>query len=188
VWNEAIARWQGELAGLNEMERADKEVDLGMREVSKAENMVLHQEEILARPKREWFQTEKEKTAAQEKKEAVETKKREKKLKKKLQRESEKKQDTTKKEGWIPEEQMSKVRTRVFCLTVVEFVCFCADSGRASQESSRAGAREEKEEGSRAGKGIAGIPRGAGREKSQDQERARTGGGFVVVVLVLFCI
>ncbi len=110
-WHEQIVSWKDDLQQLHEAETAEREFELGMRDAAKAHNLVAHQDEILARPKREWFQTEQEKKAAQEKQDAIEAKKREKKLKKKLKKlEEQKKQPQEKKEGWIPEEQMSLIR------------------------------------------------------------------------------
>ena len=46
-------------------EQNEKEIDDSMRDVTKAENLVKHREEILARPKKTWFVSGKEKRAAQ---------------------------------------------------------------------------------------------------------------------------
>ena len=76
----------------------EREVETGLREATKAHNMVVHQDEILARPKREWFQTETEKAAVQEKADAKNKKKKQ------------KQKDEKPAKEWIPEEEMVKIR------------------------------------------------------------------------------
>ena len=54
---------EAEVQSVLEHEKIEKEVRLGMMEANKAENLLVHGEEISARPKRTWFQTEYEKKA-----------------------------------------------------------------------------------------------------------------------------
>ncbi len=105
-WGEQIESWQDELRSLMNREQMEREVETGLREVAKAENMVVHQDEILARPKREWFQSAAEKTALAKKVKTSDQKKEEKKRQKKSGKEEEKKKN------WIPEEEMAERRAK----------------------------------------------------------------------------
>jgi ATP-dependent RNA helicase DDX27 len=105
---------KGEISLILEEEKMDKEARDGLRDVTRATNLIEHRDEILSRPKKEWFMTAEQKSALQEKNDAIEAKKREKQLKKKLKKQEEKQKNSTK-EGWIPEEQMSKVRRLNSC-------------------------------------------------------------------------
>src|SRR5207237_452822 len=96
--------WDGELRQLVAREQEEREVETGLREVTKAKNMVVHQEEIVNRPKREWFQSEAEKSASKRKADAQAKKREEKKRQKKKLKEEEKKKN------WIPEEEMTQLR------------------------------------------------------------------------------
>lgn len=105
-----VTIFQGEVTNILEQEKADREAREGMRDATRAHNLMEHRDEILSRPKKEWFLTAEQKQALQEKNEAAEAKKREKKLRKKLKKQEEKQRDGSNKEGWIPEEEMSKVK------------------------------------------------------------------------------
>ncbi len=103
-WSDEIERWDGELRQLVAREQEEREVETGLREVTKAQNMVVHRDEIVNRPKREWFQSEAEKSAAKSKADVQGKKREEKKRQKKKLKEEEKKKN------WIPEEEMTQLR------------------------------------------------------------------------------
>ena len=103
-WSAQIESWEGELGRLAARELEERELDTGMRELTKARNMVVHQEEIVGRPKREWFQSGAEKVAAKGKTDAQAKQREEKKRQLKKQKEEEKKKD------WIPDEEMVQLR------------------------------------------------------------------------------
>ncbi len=66
-------RWQAQVDGMDEEideilreEKEEKQLAQVEMQVKKGENMIRHEEEINARPKRTWFETEKDKKAAKE--------------------------------------------------------------------------------------------------------------------------
>jgi len=58
---EALRSEVGEVLNEEKEEKAIRQADM---EVTKGQNMIQHEEEIFGRPKRVWFQTEKEKQKA----------------------------------------------------------------------------------------------------------------------------
>lgn len=65
-WMERIASLEDEVSAVMEEEKTDQALRTAEMEASKASNMIVHREEILARPARTWFQSEKERQAAKE--------------------------------------------------------------------------------------------------------------------------
>ncbi|MCJ1475509.1 nucleolar DEAD-box protein required for synthesis of 60S ribosomal subunit [Lambiella insularis] len=65
TWAGRIEELQKELDEILAEEKEEKLVGTGEMELRKGENMIEHEGEIMARPKRTWFETEKEKKAAQ---------------------------------------------------------------------------------------------------------------------------
>jgi ATP-dependent RNA helicase DDX27 len=73
VPNESISHWVERIAGVEEEvtevmqeEREEKALQAAERDAIKASNMIEHRDEIMSRPARSWFQTDKEKQAAKE--------------------------------------------------------------------------------------------------------------------------
>ncbi|MCJ1402123.1 nucleolar DEAD-box protein required for synthesis of 60S ribosomal subunit [Xylographa trunciseda] len=64
AWAEKIKNMEGEVDAILEDEKAEKLVGKGEMELRKGENMIQFEGEIMARPKRTWFESEKEKRAA----------------------------------------------------------------------------------------------------------------------------
>eukprot|EP00873_Tetraselmis_striata_P038687 jgi/Tetstr1/458951/TSEL_004422.t1 len=60
-WHERIEAMQPDVVRIHREERLEKELRKAEMEADKATNMVEHEAEIMARPKRTWFQTEKQK-------------------------------------------------------------------------------------------------------------------------------
>ncbi|KAK8791907.1 hypothetical protein WA158_005284 [Blastocystis sp. Blastoise] len=74
ISNKAIEKWSKKVADLHQdlkdiykAERAEKEIDIAEMETTRAQNMLKHSDEIISRPKRTWFQSEKQKKEAKQK-------------------------------------------------------------------------------------------------------------------------
>ncbi|KAL9449000.1 hypothetical protein AB3S75_011022 [Citrus x aurantiifolia] len=63
-WSKIIEQMEDQVAAILQEEREERILRKAEMEATKAENMIAHKEEILARPKRTWFVTEKEKKLA----------------------------------------------------------------------------------------------------------------------------
>lgn len=63
-WSKIIEQMEDQVAAILQEEREERILRKAEMEATKAENMIAHKEEILARPKRTWFVTEKEKKFA----------------------------------------------------------------------------------------------------------------------------
>lgn len=59
-----MADLKDDIADILKEEKEEKAIRQAEMEVRKGQNMVQHEEEIMGRPKRVWFQSEKEKLAA----------------------------------------------------------------------------------------------------------------------------
>ncbi|MCJ1394659.1 nucleolar DEAD-box protein required for synthesis of 60S ribosomal subunit [Xylographa bjoerkii] len=64
AWADKIKGMEGEVDAILEEEKEEKLVGKGEMELKKGENMIEFEGEIMARPKRTWFESEKEKRAA----------------------------------------------------------------------------------------------------------------------------
>ncbi|KAM3710861.1 hypothetical protein ACJW31_01G063500 [Castanea mollissima] len=60
-WSEIIEQMEDQVAEIFEEEREERTLRKAEMEVSRAENLIAHREEIYSRPKKTWFVTEKEK-------------------------------------------------------------------------------------------------------------------------------
>ncbi|KAL0016970.1 hypothetical protein SO802_004039 [Lithocarpus litseifolius] len=60
-WSEIIEQMEDQVAEILEEEREERTLRKAEMEVSRAENLIAHREEIYSRPKKTWFVTEKEK-------------------------------------------------------------------------------------------------------------------------------
>ena len=65
-WTERIGELEGEITAIIQEEYEDKQLRIAEMEASKASNLVTHHDEIMSRPARTWFQTEKQRQAAKE--------------------------------------------------------------------------------------------------------------------------
>ena len=65
-WAGRIAGMEGEVASVLAEERDEKALRVAEMEANKASNLIDHREEIMARPARSWFQSEKERQATKE--------------------------------------------------------------------------------------------------------------------------
>ena len=65
-WVERIAEMEGEIGALLSEEAEDKALRVAEMEANKASNVLEHHDEIMSRPARSWFQSEKERKAAVE--------------------------------------------------------------------------------------------------------------------------
>ncbi|KAJ4842912.1 DEAD-box ATP-dependent RNA helicase 28 [Turnera subulata] len=63
-WSQIIEQMEDQVAAILQEEREERALRKAEMEVTKAENMITHKDEIFSRPKRTWFATEKEKKAA----------------------------------------------------------------------------------------------------------------------------
>eukprot|EP01102_Stenamoeba_stenopodia_P013698 TRINITY_DN4476_c0_g2_i1.p1 TRINITY_DN4476_c0_g2~~TRINITY_DN4476_c0_g2_i1.p1 ORF type:complete len:223 (+),score=91.69 TRINITY_DN4476_c0_g2_i1:33-701(+) len=61
AWTERIENMEEDIQDIALQERAEKAVRIAERDANKAENLMLHERDIFSRPKRSWFQTEREK-------------------------------------------------------------------------------------------------------------------------------
>lgn len=67
AWFERLAGLEDDVAAVLEEEKAERALGVAEREIRKGENLVVHAEEIAARPKRTWFESEKDKAEARDK-------------------------------------------------------------------------------------------------------------------------
>ncbi|KAM7186914.1 P-loop containing nucleoside triphosphate hydrolase protein [Naviculisporaceae sp. PSN 640] len=65
-WQAQIDEMEGEIEEILKEEKAEKQLQQVEMQVKKGENLIRHEEEIMGRPKRTWFETQKEKQAAKE--------------------------------------------------------------------------------------------------------------------------
>jgi ATP-dependent RNA helicase DDX27 len=70
-WAQRVEDLDDEIEAVMKEEREEKQMQQVEREVSRASNLVEHREEILARPRRTWFESEKEKRIAKDKAKAT---------------------------------------------------------------------------------------------------------------------
>ncbi|MBE7181297.1 MAG: DEAD/DEAH box helicase, partial [Terriglobus roseus] len=66
AWAERLANLEDEIEAVLKEEKEEKAMSQAERDVKKGENMVEHEREIMGRPKRTWFESEKDKRAAKE--------------------------------------------------------------------------------------------------------------------------
>ncbi|WOL09700.1 DEAD-box ATP-dependent RNA helicase 28 isoform X2 [Canna indica] len=62
-WSKLIEQMEDQISAVIQEEREERILRKAEMEANKAENMIMHKEEIFSRPKRTWFATEKEKKA-----------------------------------------------------------------------------------------------------------------------------
>jgi ATP-dependent RNA helicase DDX27 len=63
-WQEQVDGMEDEMAEVMQDERDEKQLAQAEMQVKKGENMIQHEDEIMGRPKRTWFESEKDKKAA----------------------------------------------------------------------------------------------------------------------------
>ncbi|CAL9109276.1 unnamed protein product, partial [Musa textilis] len=62
-WSKLVEQMEDQISTVLQEEREERALRKAEMEATKAENMIMHKEEIFSRPKRTWFATEKEKKA-----------------------------------------------------------------------------------------------------------------------------
>ena len=67
VWAARLAAMEGEIEAVLEEEKEEKILNIAERDIKKGENLVVHEGEIKSRPRRTWFESEKEKKEAKDK-------------------------------------------------------------------------------------------------------------------------
>ncbi|RKF83431.1 ATP-dependent RNA helicase drs1 [Golovinomyces cichoracearum] len=65
-WHKIVSDWEEEIEAILNEEKEEKQLAQLDMQVRKGENIITHENEIMARPKRTWFESEKEKKAAQQ--------------------------------------------------------------------------------------------------------------------------
>ncbi|TQS37924.1 hypothetical protein Golomagni_01582 [Golovinomyces magnicellulatus] len=65
-WHKIVSDWEEEIEAILNEEKEEKQLAQLDMQVRKGENIITHEHEIMARPKRTWFESEKEKKAAQQ--------------------------------------------------------------------------------------------------------------------------
>lgn len=66
-WVSHLEELKGDIEAVLEEEKEEKQMNTVERDIRKGENLIVHEEEIKSRPKRTWFENEKEKKAAKDK-------------------------------------------------------------------------------------------------------------------------
>ena len=64
VWAKKVEELQGEIEEVLKEEREEKQLAQAETQVRRGENLITHKDEIMARPKRTWFESETQKRAA----------------------------------------------------------------------------------------------------------------------------
>ena len=67
AWANRLASLEDDVTAVLEEEKTERALGVAERELRKGENLVVHADEIAARPKRTWFESEKAKTEARDK-------------------------------------------------------------------------------------------------------------------------
>jgi ATP-dependent RNA helicase DDX27 len=67
AWAARLEGLQGEVEEILKEEKEERVLSATERDLRRGENLVVHEDEIKARPKRTWFESEKEKKAGREK-------------------------------------------------------------------------------------------------------------------------
>lgn len=65
-WDEKIEGLAEEIDAVLKEEREEKALSIAERDVKRGENLVVHEAEIMSRPKRSWFESQAQKTASRE--------------------------------------------------------------------------------------------------------------------------
>ncbi|KAI1419166.1 P-loop containing nucleoside triphosphate hydrolase protein [Xylaria sp. FL1777] len=65
-WHARIEELEDEIAAIGREEKEERQLAQAEMQIRKGENMVMHEDEIKARPKRTWFETQADKKAAKE--------------------------------------------------------------------------------------------------------------------------
>jgi ATP-dependent RNA helicase DDX27 len=67
AWVEKLKNMETEIEEVLKEEKEERVLSITERELKRGENLVHHESEIMARPRRTWFETEKDKKASREK-------------------------------------------------------------------------------------------------------------------------
>lgn len=70
-WRKQVQDWEEAVSDVLQAERDERELRMAEMEVTKADNLLEHRDEIEARPARSWFQSEKQKAALKEQSKAA---------------------------------------------------------------------------------------------------------------------
>lgn len=65
-WQDQIDAWEDEIEAIMREEKAEKVMQQVEMQVKKGENILKHEDEIMNRPKRTWFESQRDKAAAKE--------------------------------------------------------------------------------------------------------------------------
>lgn len=157
-----------EIMKLENEERANNEA---MRDVKKAENMIIHRDEIMANPKKTWFMSraEKRKLEAQEREEERKRRKLEKQAAEAEKAQEGKKQQRVKKE--MAREQMIKERKKAQEAKELKHAIMSAKSAKRQSKNAK---KEAAVEGRRLGKAKSGDKK---KTKQLGKKRGPSAGG-----------
>lgn len=67
AWATRLTELEGEIEAVLDEEKEEKILNIAERDLKKGENLVAHEDEIKSRPRRTWFENEKEKKVAKDK-------------------------------------------------------------------------------------------------------------------------
>lgn len=67
AWQDRIDGLQSEIDDILREEKEQRALQTTERDLTKADNMIAHRDEIMTRPKKTWFESEKDKAAAKQK-------------------------------------------------------------------------------------------------------------------------
>lgn len=66
-WTKKLREIEGEIEEVLQEEKEERAMSITERDLKRGENLIVHEDEIKSRPKRTWFESEKDKLAAKEK-------------------------------------------------------------------------------------------------------------------------
>jgi ATP-dependent RNA helicase DDX27 len=66
-WTKKLKEMEDEIEEVLQEEKEERAMSITERDLKRGENMIVHEDEIKSRPKRTWFESEKDKVAAKEK-------------------------------------------------------------------------------------------------------------------------
>ncbi|KAJ4360297.1 nucleolar DEAD-box protein required for synthesis of 60S ribosomal subunit [Didymosphaeria variabile] len=70
-WTQKLKEFEDEIEEVLQEEKEERAMSITERDLKRGENLIVHEDEIKSRPKRTWFESEKDKVAAKEKGAAV---------------------------------------------------------------------------------------------------------------------
>ena len=66
-WTKKLRELEGEIEEVLQEEKEERAMSITERDLKRGENLIVHEDEIKSRPKRTWFESEKDKLSAKEK-------------------------------------------------------------------------------------------------------------------------